>query len=128
MLWQVFCYLTAQLRIACKLFLRQNLHTRLDLLLPNCEETVSKQQADQKTGHGKHSHLCELTVGAVMPKNNKQGMPFVPGVVKKKLGPLTYLIETQNGLIWTRHIDYLKSLGHNNLDNPLMTKLFTLSG
>ena len=48
-----------------------------------------------------------------MAKNNKQGMPFVPGVVKKKLGPLTYLIETQDGLTWTRHIDHLKSLGHN---------------
>ena len=51
-----------------------------------------------------------------MAKNNKQGMPFVPGVVKKKLGLLTYLIETQNGLIWTRYIDHLKSLGHNNPD------------
>ena len=48
-----------------------------------------------------------------MAKNNKQGMPFEPGVVKKKLGPLTYLIETQDGLTWTRHIDHLKSLGHN---------------
>ena len=34
----------------------------------------------------------------MMAKNNKQGMPFVPGVVKKKLGPLTYLIETKDGL------------------------------
>ena len=48
-----------------------------------------------------------------MAKNNRQGMPFVPGVVKKKLGPLTYLIETQDGLTWKRHIDHLKSLGHN---------------
>ena len=40
-------------------------------------------------------------------------MPFMPGVVKKKLGPLTYLIETQDVLIWTRHTDHLKSLGHN---------------
>ena len=67
--------------------------------------------------HIRYAQLCELTVGeAVMAKNNKQEMPFVPGVVKKKLGPLTYLIETQNGLIWTRHIDHLKSLGHNNPD------------
>ena len=48
-----------------------------------------------------------------MAKNNKQGMPFVPGIVKKKLGPLTYLIETQEGLTWKRHIDHLKSLDHD---------------
>ena len=37
----------------------------------------------------------------------------MPAVVKKRLGPLTYLIQTQDGLIWKRHIDYLKSLGHD---------------
>ena len=95
----------------CKLFLGRTLRTRLDLLLPNSEETVSKRQADQKTIHDKHFQPCELTVGeAVMAKNNKQGTPFVPGVVKKKLGLLTYLIETQDGLTRKRHIDHLKSL------------------
>ena len=43
-------------------------------------------------------------------------MTFVPGVVKKKLGPLTCLIETQDGLTWKRHIDHLNSLSHNAPD------------
>ena len=45
----------------CKLFLGRNLRTRLDLLLPNCEETVSNRQAAQKTGHDKHSRPREFT-------------------------------------------------------------------
>ena len=96
----------------CKLFLGRSLRTRLDLLLPNCEHTVSKRQADQKTAHDKHSKPRQLNIGErVMAKNNKQGLPYVPAVVKKKLGPLTYLIQTQDGLTWRRHIDHLKSLG-----------------
>ena len=98
----------------CNLFLGRKLRTRLDLLLPNYEETVSKRQADQKMAHDKHCKPRELTVGeSVMAKNNKQGLPYVPAVVKKRLGPLTYLIETQDGLTWKRHIDHLKSLGHD---------------
>ena len=48
-----------------------------------------------------------------MAKNNKQGLPYVPAVVKKKLEPLTYLVQTQDGLTWRRNIDHLKSLGHD---------------
>ena len=47
----------------CKLFLGRSLCTRLDLLLPNCEETVFNRQANQKTGHYKHSHTREFTIG-----------------------------------------------------------------
>ena len=34
--------------------------------------------------------------------------------MKKKLGPLTYLIQTQDGLTWKRHIDCLNSLGNDD--------------
>ena len=104
----------------CKLFLGRQLRTRLDLLLSNCEETVSKRQADQKIAHDKHCKPREFTVGEnVMARNNKQGLPYVPAVVKKKLGPLTYLIQTQDGLIWKRHIEHLKGLGHDVTVTPL---------
>ena len=56
-----------------------------------------------------------------MAKNNKQGKPFVLGVVKKKLGPLTYLIETKDGLTWKIYTDHLKSLGHNVLESRQCT-------
>ena len=54
-----------------------------------------------------------------MAKNNKQGLPYMPAVVKKKLGSLTYLIQTQDGLTWKRHIEYLKGLGHDVTVTPL---------
>ena len=60
--------------------------------------------------HEKHSKPCQLNIREkVMAKNNKQGLPYVPTVVKKKLGPLTYLIQTQDGLTWRRHVDHLKN-------------------
>ena len=46
-----------------------------------------------------------------MAKNNKLRMPDVLAKIKKRLGPLTYLIETESGQLWRRHIDHLKSLG-----------------
>ena len=99
-----------------KLFLGRKIRTRLDLLLPSHEKTVVEHQAQQKSTHDKRATSRELSVGeAVMARNNKAGMPYVPGKVKKKIGPLTYLIETENGQIWKRHIDHLKSLGDGNV-------------
>jgi len=61
---------------SCNIFLGRKLRTTLDLLLLNCEETVSKRQSDQKMAHDKHRKLHEFTVGeSVMAKNNKQGLP-----------------------------------------------------
>ena len=31
-------------------------------------------------------------------------------IVISKLGPLSYLVETENKLLWRRHIDHLKKL------------------
>ena len=64
-------------------------------MLPN---QVYKCQTEQKQAHGKHCVAHELLAGEAAMAKNKQGRSFVPGVVKKKLGPLTYLIQMQDGL------------------------------
>ena len=46
-----------------------------------------------------------------MANNPKPGFPAVAAVVKKHLGPLTYLVETQSGQTWKRHIEHLRSIG-----------------
>ena len=52
-----------------------------------------------------------------MARNNQPRMPDVLAKVTKRVGPLTYLVETESGQIWKRHIDHLKSLHHQNVTN-----------
>ena len=56
--------------------------------------------------------MREFTEGeAVMARSNVAGAPDVKAVVRKRLGPLMYEIQTDTGLIWKRHVDHLKGLG-----------------
>ena len=67
--------------------------------------------------------MREFKVGeAVMARSNVAGAPDVKSVVKKRLGPLTYEVETDTGLIWKRHVDHLKSLGAVVNDSPAHTE------
>ena len=42
-----------------------------------------------------------------MALNMREGPKWRPGVVVEQLGPLTYLVEVQEGLKWKRHSDHL---------------------
>ena len=44
----------------------------------------------------------------VMARNFRSGYKWVPGVIVECLGPLTYLVEIQEGLRWKCHIDHLR--------------------
>ena len=90
------------------------LRTRWTLLKPDLEQTVVTKQANQKDNHDKHAKPRELCVGdTVMANNPKPGFPAVSAIIKKHLGPLTYLVETQSGQLWKRHIDHRRSVGTN---------------
>ena len=96
----------------CKLFLNRMVRTRLDLLRPNRDKHVCDKQAEQKAHHDKHATSRVLEVGQrVMVRDQRPRMPWVPGTVKEQLGPLTYLIQTDSGFLWTRHLDHLRKLG-----------------
>ena len=63
----------------------------------------------QKAGHDRHSYQRELHVGQiVMAKNLRPGAAWVPGVVVERVGPLTYLVQVDDGGLWKRHIDHLR--------------------
>ena len=98
----------------CQLFMGRMLRTRWTLLKPDLEQTVVTKQANQKDNHDKHAKPRELCVGdTVMANNPKPGFPAVSAIIKKRLGPLTYLVETQSGQLWKHHIDHLRSVGTN---------------
>ena len=80
-------------RAPCELFLKRQIRTRLDLLRPNCESQVQKQQANQKMWHDQHAHARQFFLGqTVMAQNLRPGPKWVPGVVVECLGPLSYLV------------------------------------
>ena len=45
-----------------------------------------------------------------MARNFRPGRKYLPGVVVQRLGPLTFLVEVKDGLMWRRHVDHLKPL------------------
>ena len=68
---------------------------------------VLDRQSTQVQTHGQNSRLRELSVGQkVMARNYRSGEKWIPGVVMKRHGPLSYEIETGRG-VWRRHIDQL---------------------
>ena len=93
----------------CALFLGRQVRTRLDLLRPELASQVEGRQAVQKEQHDHHAHARSIEAGQpVMVKNMRPGDLWIPGVVMRLLGPLTYLVDVGEGRAWKRHIDHLK--------------------
>ena len=58
-----------------------------------------------------------------MACNMHPGPVWVPTVVIERLGPLTYLVETTDYLLWKRHIDLLCERKVNNqVETPQSTE------
>ena len=90
----------------------RKIRTRLDLLRPSRDQHVSSKQAQQKADHDKHAHPRAFHIGQnVMARNLRPGAPWLPGVVVERLGPLTYLVQVDNGQLWKRHVDHLRIRG-----------------
>ena len=93
----------------CDLFVGRRLRTRLDLLRPAQEDHVLNKQAQQKLHHDQHCRERDLEPGqGVMARNFRPGATWIPAVVRKKLGPLTYLVEQKEGKFCRRHVDHLR--------------------
>ena len=91
--------------------LHRGIRTRLDLLRPDRESHVLTKQAKQKAQHDQRARGNDFFIGqSVMAKNLRPGPDWVPAVVVERLGPLTYLVETADRLLWKRHIDLLREL------------------
>lgn len=93
----------------CSLFLGRAVRTHLDLLRPNLGDRVMAKQAAQKDCHDQHAHSRSLKAGQpVMVKNMRPGDNWIPGVVLKQLGPVSFLVDVGEGRTWKRHLDHLK--------------------
>jgi hypothetical protein len=91
------------------LFLKREVRTRFDLLKPDGQSHVMEKQSQQKADHDKHSRTRQFSVGdLVMAKNLRPGADWIPATIVARLGPLSYLVETTDKLLWRRHVDHLK--------------------
>ena len=97
----------------CELLMGRSLRTRWDLLKPDVDGTVKQSQARQKAQHDQHARSRSLSVGdSVVARNFSSGPDWLQGVVAKRLGPLTYLVDVLDGRLWKRHIDHVKKCGN----------------
>ena len=93
----------------CKLFMQRELRTRFSLLQPECEKTVLDKQVRQKLAHDRRSQCREWVLGdRVMVRSFQPGPDWIPGRVQEVLGPVTYIVTTDEGHRWKRHADQLK--------------------
>ncbi len=91
--------------------MKRELRVRFDFLKPGPDSRVMEKQTLQKKGHDQHSTSRQFFLGqAVMAKNFRPGPAWIPAIIVERLGPLSYLIETEDRECWRRHIDHLKEL------------------
>ena len=82
---------------------------RLDLLKPCGSDQVIQKQSNQSYHHNLHARTHEFDIGQAVMIRNFWGQPkCLPGEIVQKNGPLSYLVNTQTGLSWKRHVDHLK--------------------
>ena len=93
----------------CTLLMNRDLRTRFSLLRPDHERFVVDKQATQKTMHDQRARSRAWIAGdRVMVRNLRPGPDWVSGTVVEVLGPVTYIIEVEDGSRWKRHADQLK--------------------
>ena len=99
-------------RNPASLILRRDLCTHMDLLKPNCEERVTIHQDAQTRHHNQHAkpHMLEVSQTDIA-RNLGSRSKWMPGVLKQIRGPLSYVIEMDNGVQWKWHMDHILPAG-----------------
>ena len=101
------------------LFLGRPLRTRVDLLRPVVEERVRGEQARQKHHHDAHGRYREFPVGTpVMMREGRHKCHWLPGTVRERHRPISYLVEMESGVWCHKHIDHLREIAVASQPQP----------
>ena len=91
-----------------ELFLGRSLRSRLDLLKPSLEKTVKDNQLSQIEYRERKAKFRDFNVGdKVRVRNYRGNDKWKTGIVVEKSGPVSYLVEIENGTVWRRHIEQI---------------------
>ena len=97
----------------------RSLRTCLDMLRPDTGARILEKQVQQKQQHDTHAYERTLLIGqSVMARAFSGSSRWLPGVVTRRLGPLTYLIQLTDGTVWRRHLDQLRERGEESEIEP----------
>ena len=91
-----------------ELMFGRKIRTKLDLLKLDLAATVHKKQAVQKTAHDTHSVNRAFEEGTLVYVRNFNGSPkWLPGVIVKRTGPVSYLVQLENTQVHC-HQDHIR--------------------
>ena len=83
--------------------------SRLDLLTPLIAERVESRQQRQKQQHDASSRdRCFMEEDTVFVKNFQAGDKWLPGIISKRTGPVSFKVQLSNGCIRRCHQDQLQ--------------------
>ena len=92
-----------------ELLFNQRPRTRLELLRPCIQSHVLKKQQNQKVTHDKSAKARKFQVqDRVYARNFSDGEVWIPGVIAKCIGPLSFIVKLEDGRTIRRHIDHLQ--------------------
>ena len=93
-----------------ELLMGHRLRSRLDLLFPDIRDRVQSQQEKQQQYHDDSKLLRTFDVGDNVYAEDfrARGSRWIPGIVKKRTGPISYIIELHDGHLFRRHVDNVR--------------------
>nr|XP_054752477.1 uncharacterized protein LOC129258047 [Lytechinus pictus] len=110
------------------LFLGRELRTRLSLVRPSTKDKVINKQSDQKLHHDKQHGLREFFPGdRVLVKDFRQDETWWSGTVAERRAPKSYVVILEDGRVWKRHVDQLRSECKVSMDDSTHTQVPTPS-
>ena len=90
----------------------RELKTRLQLLKPNLESTVDRQKDRQRASYDTHTKRSHFQVSdRVFARGYMAGPTWLPGVVVSLLGSTMAEVLLDDGRLWRRHFDQLRTGG-----------------
>ena len=91
------------------LLLRRQPRSALDLMVPDVGSRVRKSQERQKVNHDQGVKVRLFSVGDAVFMKNFSGSPkWIPGRVIANRGPLSLVIQLDNGSKVNRHVDHVR--------------------
>ena len=92
------------------------LSTHLSLIKPDPSTKVLKEQQRQKHSHdSRATGRCLRKGDHVYARNYSIGPTWLPGIILKQTGPVSFVLKLERGYEWHRHADQLrKRLDTNN--------------
>ena len=81
------------------------LRTHLDLLKPDTSQRVRASQEQHRRTHSRPHDILSGT--KVYVRNFGSGVPWIPGIIQDARGPVSFMVELDDGRIIRRYADRL---------------------